>query len=81
MQHALRLGLRPTTNKKVVKGNPNPRSYYKCTFTGCCVRKQVERAFHDAKSVITTYEGKHNHQIPNPKKTSHLNMISDCVSF
>ncbi|KAJ0233820.1 WRKY transcription factor 26 [Hirschfeldia incana] len=67
--------------QKVVKGNPNPRSYYKCTFTGCCVRKQVERAFHDAKSVVTTYEGKHNHHIPNQKKTSsHLN-VTDCISF
>ncbi|KAG7554423.1 WRKY domain [Arabidopsis suecica] len=54
--------------QKVVKGNPNPRSYYKCTFTGCCVRKHVERAFQDPKSVITTYEGKHKHQIPTPRR-------------
>ncbi|XP_020876111.1 probable WRKY transcription factor 26 isoform X3 [Arabidopsis lyrata subsp. lyrata] len=54
--------------QKVVKGNPNPRSYYKCTFTGCGVRKHVERAFQDPKSVITTYEGKHKHQIPTPKR-------------
>ncbi|KAD4887947.1 hypothetical protein E3N88_20020 [Mikania micrantha] len=50
--------------QKVVKGNTNPRSYYKCTFTGCNVRKQVERAPLDPKSVVTTYEGKHNHDIP-----------------
>nr|QCV57286.1 WRKY transcription factor [Fagopyrum tataricum] len=58
--------------QKVVKGNPNPRSYYKCTYPSCSVRKHVERAAHDLGSVITTYEGKHNHDIPAARGSSHL---------
>ncbi|MCL7036920.1 hypothetical protein MKW94_015225 [Papaver nudicaule] len=57
--------------QKVVKGNPYPRSYYKCTFLGCNVRKHVERAATDPKAVITTYEGKHNHDVPVAKSSSH----------
>ncbi|GAA0144939.1 DNA-binding transcription factor [Lithospermum erythrorhizon] len=57
--------------QKVVRGNPNPRSYYKCTFVGCPVRKHVERASHDPKAVITTYEGKHNHDVPTAKSSNH----------
>lgn len=28
------------------------------------MRKHVERASHDIRAVITTYEGKHNHDVP-----------------
>ncbi|XVF03268.1 hypothetical protein REPUB_Repub04eG0246700 [Reevesia pubescens] len=57
--------------QKVVKGNPYPRSYYKCTTPGCNVRKHIERASTDPKAVITTYEGKHNHDVPAAKTSSH----------
>ncbi|KAM0932333.1 putative transcription factor WRKY family [Dioscorea sansibarensis] len=50
--------------QKPVKGNPNPRSYSKCTYLGCSVRKHVERSSSDKKVVITTYEGRHNHEVP-----------------
>ncbi|KAF5745448.1 hypothetical protein HS088_TW07G01032 [Tripterygium wilfordii] len=57
--------------QKVVKGNPYPRSYYKCTTQGCNVRKHVERAASDPKAVVTTYEGKHIHDVPAAKSSSH----------
>jgi len=36
----------------------------------------VERASHDLKSVITTYEGKHNHDVPAARASSHVNANS-----
>nr|AUW34373.1 WRKY transcription factor 2 [Lilium longiflorum]QIL87953.1 putative WRKY transcription factor 2 [Lilium longiflorum] len=57
--------------QKVVKGNPNPRSYYKCTSPGCSVRKHIERASQDLQSVITTYEGRHNHEVPPTRNNNH----------
>ncbi|CAN0903860.1 WRKY transcription factor WRKY24 [Linum grandiflorum] len=62
--------------QKVVKGNPNPRSYYKCTYVGCPVRKHVERASTDLRSVVTTYEGKHNHDVPAARGSSHSAAVS-----
>ncbi|XP_019257525.1 PREDICTED: WRKY transcription factor 1-like isoform X2 [Nicotiana attenuata] len=49
--------------QKFVKGNPNPRSYYRCSIAGCPVKKHVERASHDPKMVVTTYEGQHDHNM------------------
>jgi WRKY transcription factor 2 len=34
------------------------------------VRKHVERASNDLESVITTYEGKHNHEVPAARSSS-----------
>ncbi|KAK4800249.1 hypothetical protein SAY86_025614 [Trapa natans] len=50
--------------QKVVKGNSYPRSYYRCTSIKCNVRKYVERVSDDPRAFITTYEGRHNHEMP-----------------
>ncbi|KAJ9167655.1 hypothetical protein P3X46_019270 [Hevea brasiliensis] len=54
--------------QKMVKGNSHLRSYYRCTSAGCPARKHVERAVDDATTATITYEGKHDHDVPIPKK-------------
>lgn len=53
--------------QKMVKGNPNPRSYYRCSSSGCPVRKHVERSTDNSTAIIVTYEGIHDHEKPLPK--------------
>jgi WRKY transcription factor 33 len=36
------------------------------------VRKHVERACHDTRAVVTTYEGKHNHDVPPARGSASL---------
>ncbi|XVF48414.1 hypothetical protein PTKIN_Ptkin03bG0188200 [Pterospermum kingtungense] len=54
--------------QKMVKGNPNPRNYYRCTSAGCPVRKHIETAVDNTNAVIITYKGVHDHDMPVPKK-------------
>ncbi|OIW13780.1 hypothetical protein TanjilG_31669 [Lupinus angustifolius] len=64
--------------QKMVKGNSHsPRCYYRCTFSGCYTRKHVERCADDARYVITTYDGRHNHQVPPPKGKIQMDEFSE----
>ncbi|CAK8539009.1 unnamed protein product [Lathyrus sativus] len=77
--------------QKNVKGNENPRNYYRCTSPGCHVKKHVERSPENPINVITTYEGEHDHEPPtrrfpcNTSKPKHKsggnNVCADMVSF
>ncbi|OEL13365.1 putative WRKY transcription factor 50 [Dichanthelium oligosanthes] len=44
------------------------RNYYRCSNEGCQVKKRVERARDDARFVITTYDGVHNHPAAPPAR-------------
>lgn len=50
--------------QKMVKGNTNPRNYYRCSSPGCPVKKHVEKSSQNTTTVITTYEGQHDHAPP-----------------
>ncbi|CAL0329583.1 unnamed protein product [Lupinus luteus] len=54
--------------QKAVKNSPYPRSYYRCTTQKCIVKKRVERSFQDPTTVLTSYEGQHNHHVPSSLK-------------
>ncbi|KAL7093310.1 hypothetical protein ACP275_11G033300 [Erythranthe tilingii] len=54
--------------QKMVKGNPHPRNYYRCTSAGCPVRKHIESAVDNANAVVITYKGMHDHDTPVPRK-------------
>ncbi|XP_015892651.1 probable WRKY transcription factor 32 [Ziziphus jujuba] len=54
--------------QKMVKGNPHPRNYYRCTSAGCPVRKHIETAVDNTNAVVITYKGIHDHDMPVPKK-------------
>lgn len=47
------------------------RSYYRCTTQKCRVKKRVERSFEDPTTVITTYEGQHNHPVPTSLRSNY----------
>ncbi|XP_039690103.1 probable WRKY transcription factor 40 [Medicago truncatula] len=49
--------------EKVAKGSENQRSYYKCTWPNCFVKKKVERTI-DGEVIETLYKGTHNHWKP-----------------
>lgn len=46
--------------QKQVKGSEYPRSYYKCTYPNCPVKKKVERSL-DGEIAEIVYKGEHNH--------------------
>ncbi|XP_015060567.1 probable WRKY transcription factor 51 [Solanum pennellii] len=64
--------------KKKVKSNTNYlRNYYKCKIQECEVKKRVERDGHDSSYLITTYEGKHNHEINSSIIYNHVETDSE----
>lgn len=68
--------------QKQVKGSENPRSYYKCSYRNCPMKKKVERSL-DGEITEIVYKGNHNHPKPdqsNRRSTSQSFQHSSCTS-
>ncbi|XP_050383965.1 probable WRKY transcription factor 24 [Argentina anserina] len=61
--------------QKAVKANKFP-SYYRCTYEGCNVKKQVQRLSKDEGVVVTTYEGMHSHPIDKPNSDNFEHILT-----
>lgn len=57
--------------QKMVKGNTNPRHYYRCSYLGCPAKRRIERSPREPKNVISTYEGQHDHENPAERGVTH----------
>ncbi|OMO99994.1 No apical meristem (NAM) protein, partial [Corchorus capsularis] len=60
--------------QKVIKGNPYPRSYYRCITKGCPAKKWVEQDTSDTSFSFVTYKGIHSHDSPYGKG------LNNCLS-
>ncbi|KAG0480778.1 hypothetical protein HPP92_011636 [Vanilla planifolia] len=55
--------------QKVIRDNPYPRAYFRCSFAPLCpVKKKVQRSAEDKSVHVVIYEGEHNHVQPSPGK-------------
>jgi hypothetical protein len=61
--------------EKFAKGSENQKSYYKCMWPNCFVKKKVERNI-DGEIIETLYKGTHNHWMPT-KSTMKKNSSSE----
>ncbi|XP_039120931.1 WRKY transcription factor WRKY62-like [Dioscorea cayenensis subsp. rotundata] len=73
--------------QKVTRNNPFPRAYFRCAMAPkCLVRKKVQRCSNNAKFLMATYEGEHNHPPPNKyflnttQSTTNSNLILSMTS-
>ncbi|PKA63912.1 putative WRKY transcription factor 40 [Apostasia shenzhenica] len=58
--------------QKVIRDNPYPRAYFRCSFAPVCpVKKKVQRSSEDESVLVVTYEGEHNHVQPAPADHHH----------
>ncbi|CAL5013672.1 unnamed protein product [Urochloa decumbens] len=53
--------------QKKVKGSEFPRSYYKCSYPSCPVKRKVETTM-DGQIAEIVYSGEHNHPKPHPPR-------------